>query len=96
MVGEVIQGFASVGAGSYIDIQPAAAIEWVVHNIYHPNNVEVMIVNGGNECAFMEEAGKNFLTNIYLHVTNAQFVRVYNRSGGAIYIAYDGVLTVEP
>ena len=97
MVGETVHGFQNVGSGSYLEAKPAAGVEWVIHNIYHPNDVRLKIVDsGGNECEFLEEAGKSFLTHIYIHLTSTHYLRIYNISGGAVNLSYDGIVTLEP
>ena len=97
MVGAVIHDLQSIGNGAYLQAKPAPAIEWVIHNIYHPNSIELKIVDGsGNECSFYEEADKGFITNCYMHLTDSHYLRIYNVSGGDMYLAYDGIITLEP
>jgi hypothetical protein len=97
MVGDTYTKFENVANGDYLELLPVAGQEVVIHNIYHPNNVELRIVDGsGNECACYVEAGMSVLTNIYMHITEAQYLRIYNTSGVAINIAADGIITKEP
>ena len=97
MVGDAYTKFENVLNGAYLELKPVAGQEVVIHNIYHPNNVELRVVDGGgNECVSYAEAGTSILTNIYLHITNSQYIRIYNTSGVAINIAADGIITKEP
>lgn len=97
MVGDIYTDMQYIADSSYLEVKPAAGREMVLHNIYHENTVTLKMVDGsGNLCAFLDEAGKNFLTNMYVHVSNTQYLRIYNISGGSIYIAVDGVVTKEP
>ena len=96
MVGDVYQNFASVLAGQYLELKPAAGREAVIHNVFHPNDVELRMVDGsGNELGFLQESGLNLVTNMYIHVSNTQYLRVYNMSGVTIYLAADGIITKE-
>lgn len=97
MVGQAVSGMASVAGAAYLQAKPGAGIEWIIHNIYHPNTIELRMVDGsGNECSFFEEAAKGLLTNMYIHLTDAHYLRIYNNSGGAIYLSYDGIIALEP
>ena len=96
MVGAVVYDLQSVLDGNYLQAKPVSGVEWVIHNIYHPNTIELRIVDGsGNECSFYEEADKGFITNCYIHLTDSHYLRIYNRSGGTMYLAYDGIITME-
>ena len=96
MVGDIYQDFASVLAGQYLELKPAAGREAVIHNVYHPNDVELRMVDGsGNELAFLQESGVDFVTNMYIHVSNTQYLRVYNMAGVGMYLAADGIITKD-
>ena len=97
MVGDAYTNMELVGAAAYLECKPAAGQEIVIHNVYHPNDVTLKMVDGsGNECDFYDEAGKSMVTNIYFHITTSQYLRIYNSTGGALYLAADGVVTKEP
>jgi len=96
MVGDVYADYASVLNGNYLEMKPAAGREAVIHNIFHPNDVELRLVDGsGNELAFLQEAGIDLVTNMYIHVSNTQYLRIYNMSGVTIYLAADGIITKD-
>jgi len=92
--GDVFQQFGSVNAAAYLEVRPASGNELVIHNVYHAQDIDLKLVDAaGHECDFMAESGKNVITNIYLHLTNAQYLRVYNIAGTAQYVAVDGIYT---
>jgi len=98
MVGDTYTLFSptTVGAGSYLEVKPAAGQEIIIHNIYHEADVEVRLVDGsGNALSFLEESGKNVFTNVYFHLTETQYLRIYNASGGAQWLAVDGIISLE-
>jgi hypothetical protein len=96
MVGDIYQSFASVLNGQYLELKPAAGKQVVIHNIYHPNDITLKMVDGsGNELAFLDDTGKNMVTNMYIHISNTQYLRVYNISGITMYLAADGIYTKD-
>lgn len=97
MVGDTYTNFGNVVAAAFLECKPGAGYEFIIHNIYHPVDVEIKMVDGsGNECAFMVEAGKSVITNMYFHLTETQYLRIYNTSGGGAWIAADGIVSKEP
>lgn len=94
MVGDTYVKFDTVASGNYLECKPVAGSEVVIHNIYHPGDVTLKLVDGsGNELTFFAEAGQSFLTNIFLHITAGQYLRIYNASGGPLFLAADGIYT---
>ena len=94
--GDVFQeGPTSITDTSFLDIQPGAGIEWVIHNVYVPvgTDVEFEYFDGTNIIKFDEDAvdGTRFMVN--WHVTNTSRVRVKNVSGGTAFLAADGIVT---
>ena len=47
-VGDVVSGQSSIAAAAYLDIQPGAGVEWVIHNIYHEYDIELSQYDGTN------------------------------------------------
>ncbi len=94
--GDVFQeGPTSISDAGFLDIQPGASIEWVIHNVYVPLDIDVEFeyFDGTNIIKFDEDAvdGTRFVVN--WHVTNGTRVRIKNVSGGAAFIAADGIVT---
>ncbi len=94
--GDVFQeGPTSTTDDSWLDIQPGASVEWVIHNVYVGLGVAVEFeyFDGTNIILFDSDAvdGTRFMVN--WHVTNTNRVRVKNVSGGTVYLAADGIVT---
>jgi hypothetical protein len=100
MVGDTYIKFSAavVPIGSYMEVLPTAGVELIIHNVYHSDNIELMMVDGAaptHLLAFMEDAGKSVVTNMYFHVTEDQYLRIYNRGSTTQYLAVDGVISAE-
>ena len=94
--GDLFQvGPTSITDTSFLDIQPGAGIEWVIHNVYVPEGkaVEFEYFDGTNIILFDSDAvdGTRFMVN--WHATNGTRVRVKNVSGGTVFLAADGIVT---
>ncbi len=95
-VGDVFQeGPTSIADLGFLDIQPAASIEWVIHNAYVPEGkaVEFYYYNGTDLILFDSDTAGGTRFNHNWHVTNTKYVRIKNVSGGAIFLAADGIVT---
>lgn len=91
-VGDVISDIQSIAASAYLDIQPGAGVEYVIHNIYHEDQVEVYFYDGTNNLLFDSDSGKGDFQGIY-HCENVDRIRVKNTAGTSKLIGYDGVQT---
>ena len=80
----------------YLDLQPDAGDEVVIHNLYFEDDVEVYKKDASVEFLIYSETGPDFLSNIAWHVTNTSYIRMKNVSGSADkdYSA-DGIKTKE-
>jgi hypothetical protein len=97
MVGDIFKSADLIADAAYLELKPAAGQEAVIHNIYFAVQIEIKTVDGsGNELSFFEDSGKQFLTNVYFHIAEDHYLRVYNTSGGSARLAADGVITKEP
>ena len=83
----------SIADDAYLDIQPAASHEAVIHNIYYENDVELYRYDGSNSILFHSETGSGVLAMYAFHVTNTDRIRVKNVAGSTKLIGYDGVYT---
>ena len=89
----VVVASTSVANGSSLTIQPGSGIEWIIHNIYVPEDsaIEVYATDGANPIKFDSNSGG--FRQEHWHLTNAQYITVKNVSGGSIYMKYDGIIT---
>ena len=92
-VGDVCSGLSSINAAAYLDIQPGAGVEWVIHNIYHTHDIELELYDGSNSIAFDTESGAGVYARYSFHCTNSIRIRVKNTNASARYIGYDGIVT---
>ena len=87
------QGITSVAAGSYFDIQPAAGVEVVIHNISHGTDCQLEFYDGTNFIVSDTHIGNGSWMDVALHCTNTKRYRVKNIGASATNIACDGVQT---
>jgi hypothetical protein len=92
-VGDVFSGLSSIAAAAYLDIQPSAGVEVVIHNIYHESDVQIEFYDGTNSLIFDTDAGVGIYAKYAFHVTNARRIRVKNTAAAAKLIGYCGVQT---
>lgn len=83
----------SIGAGSYLDIQPAAGSEAVVHNIYHEGGIEIYRYDGTNNLLFATAPDGGVYAYYAFHVGNTDRIRVKNTESAAKLIGFCGVYT---
>jgi len=88
-----VSDIQSIAAGSYLDIQPGAGVEWVIHNIYHESDVQLEFYDGTNSLIFDTDAGAGVYAKYAFHVTNARRIRVKNTAASAKLIGYDGIVS---
>ena len=93
-VGDVVSSLsASVANNGTVNIQPGSGAEWVIQNLYYGGAVEFYLVNGANTIKFDSDAAIGSRLLYAFRCTNTQYIQVKNVSGGAVHIAYDGLIT---
>ena len=90
-VGDVFSGLSSIAAAGYLDIQPVAGVEVVIHNIYHDGDIQLEFYDGTNSLIFDTDAGTGIYAKYAFHVTNTRRIRVKNTATTAQLIGYDGI-----
>lgn len=93
--GDAVGSVASVNASATLTVQPGAGVEWIIHNIYHADEVELRVVEGGNELLFDTSATKGSWSAYFFHLTNTHYLKVKNTASGAKLVGYDGVVSKE-
>lgn len=85
----------STADAAFLDLQPGAGVEIVVHNVYVPEGkkVEYYWYNGTDSTLFDTDAADGTRYGMQFHCTNTIYVRVKNVSGGTIFIGADGMTT---
>lgn len=94
-VGDVVAETISKDDNAYLDVQPGAGVEWVIHNIYYAGAAELYKYDGSNTILFDSSASAGAHLNVRIHLTNGDYMRIRNVSGGAAIVGYDGIITAE-
>ena len=92
-VGDVFSGLSSIAAAGYLDIQPVAGVEVVIHNIYHDGDIQLEFYDGTNSLIFDTDTSTGVYAKYAFHVTNTIRIRVKNTAAAAQLIGYCGVQT---
>ena len=83
---KVVNFYASVANGSYVDLQPSGTATWLVFSIECSGAFELRRVNGGNTIALGRVLGKaDFAVPIV--VNNSNFLRLVNVSEATQHVA---------
>jgi len=94
--GDVVSDYSDdLAADAYMSIQPAAGVEWVIHNIYCGATCEVYWSNGSKEIPIFSATGAAWISGMFSHCTNGKYLKVKNKSGGASDFGYDGIITKQ-
>jgi hypothetical protein len=92
--GDVIQfGPTSKAQNEYLDLQPGAGVECVIHNIVFGNDAELYIYDGTNSVKVNARTGNGAWSGVFLHCTNTKYYRVKAINASAQYIYADGMVT---
>lgn len=91
-VGDVVSSMSVVSSGGFMSIIPGSGQHWVIHNLYHGNDVCLQLYNGTNPMSFTSIAGANVETNLQFHCTEAIYLRVQSVADSA-WMGFDGVQT---
>lgn len=95
--GDTFSGKSQITVGSFLTVQPAGSTEAVIHNLLwdaSSTDVRVEIYDGSSSLVFFTDTtGAGGLMGVYLHVTNALYIRVKNNAGSTGYFSYDGMYT---
>ena len=92
-VGDIATDHQSIGNGARLTIQPAAGVEWVIHNLYYGGAVNIHRTNGVSDLTFDTDTASGARLGYVWHVTNAIYLQLENVSGGNSVLGYDGVVT---
>lgn len=90
-----IKAPASVAAAGFMDLQPGAGVEVVIHDIYVPTGTsyEIYFSDGTNNILYLSMGSGGGALNLQAHCTNTNYVRVKNTSAAAALLAASGMTT---
>lgn len=92
-VGDVFSAKASKAQNEYLDIQPAAGQECVIHTIYHEAECELYLYDGSTAFLFDSDTTGGAWYGLSLHVTNALYIRIKQTNAASKEVGYDGIET---
>ena len=93
--GDAVGHISSVNAAGTLEIRPDAGVEWIIHNIYHEAEVELYVSDSANNLLFDSAAVKGSWSGHFFHITNTQWLKVYNTNAGSKLMGYDGIVSKE-
>lgn len=93
--GDAVGAIESVADDGVLTIQPSAGIEWIVHNLFVPDDtaadgVQVHVVDATG--SILLDTITSSMMSINLHLSNTQYVTMTNKSGGTTLLGYDGIV----
>lgn len=90
-----IKAPTSTATTAFLDLQPGASVEVVIHNIYVATGsaYEVYYSDGTNNILALSMPAGGAALNLQMHCSNTYYVRVKNTSGSTIYLSADGMTT---
>ena len=89
----VVADHQTIANGARLTIQPAAGVEWVIHNLYYGGAVNIHRTDGSNDLTFATDTDVGAREGYVWHVTNGIYLELENVSGGDSILGYDGVVT---
>jgi len=94
-VGDIVSAyFNDVAADGTLDIKPAGTEEWVIHNIYAEDAIEVYWNDGSHSFIVATvDAGGGILNGLFSHVNASKYLTLKNKNVGVKDVGYDGVIT---
>lgn len=84
---------ATVTDTSFMDLQPSAGVEVVVHNINIPAGTAAELYQYDGTDSILVLSTTTSLQNMQLHCTNSVYYRVKNVSGASRIYGADGMTT---
>jgi len=92
--GDIVGAHASVADDGYLDVQPSAGIEWIIHNLFVPDSiaggVEVYSYDGTSAILVGTFTSTQMMVNF--HCSNTFYLRMKNVSGSSADLGYDGIV----
>lgn len=92
-IGDTVSALTSVADDAYLDVQPGVGAEWIIHNIFCPNDADIeLYVSDGTNSVLIDTNTGGYM-NTRFHPKNAIYLKIRNVSGVAAYLGYDGVVS---
>lgn len=85
------QGVTAVAQDAYFNMQPAAGVEVVVHNISHSTDAVLEYFDGTTAVVVSSHVGGGAWMGMFLHCTNSKYYRIKNTNAASNNICCDGM-----
>lgn len=92
--GSVVAANNSTGASATWTVQPAAGVEWSIHNVYWSGACSLKKYDGIYTVTFDSPTSAGALTNMIIHLNNSVYLQITDTSGATNVMGYDGVQTL--
>jgi len=92
-VGDAVADCQSIATTAVLTMQPGSGIEWIVHNVWFNDNIEIRRFDGTDTWA-LQLLGPDFQP-FTAHLTNTSYMTVQNLAGGNRVICYDGIVSKQ-
>ncbi len=86
-------GPTSTATGAYLDLQPSAGVEVVIHNIAYESSMELYYYDGTNQILVDTDSTGGSRLGLFLHCTNAKRYRIKNTDAASKFLSADGMTT---
>jgi len=86
-------GPTNTASGSYLDLQPNAGVEVVIHNIAYGGAMELYRYDGTNQILVDADSGGGSREGLFLHCTNTKRYRIKNTDAASQLLSADGMTT---
>ena len=90
---DVVANLTTLASGQVMEIKPPITEEWVIHNIVASDKAGLERSDGSTNFEFDDVTEEGGWTAQFFHVTSAQYLKVRNKLGTSMSVAYDGIKT---
>lgn len=90
---DVVANLTTLASGQVLEIKPPSTEEWVIHNILASDKAGLERSNGSVDFEFDDITEAGGWNAQFFHVTSAQYLKVRNKLGTSMCVAFDGIKT---
>src|SRR5437588_9890661 len=92
-IGDMVTGQASVAGGgsSYLEVKPTGTEEWVIHNIYCPDGIALILRLWDGTLTTDWRSAPGPFNNLALHVNATRWLRIVHNDAARQVLGYEGI-----
>ena len=90
---DVVSFVDVIAAGEYLEVLPTDTAEWVIHNIWHEDDITLRFYKDDTDYVDVSFTGAGLLAYYSIHVTATISLRIIDASGAGQRMGCDGVIT---